>query len=307
MARQIGSFSYISRTHSPASPLSILSTSTAQRSLHTSRILQQQAQAKQEPPQEDVKDPPRPEGKAADEPEAKSDAKSDQTKSEDGEGKSDDKTKEAPPPPPPHGDKTPWQVFRETFSTELKKSNEFNESTKQLAGEIQDFRESERVKKASAAYDATVGRAARGAGQAITGTAKAVGHGAAWTWDTSVVQGVRKGVNATGRGIEQITRPVRETETFKNVKDAIDEGNASRYGGWTEKEERRLRRAQREAKEGIRRVEPAEEDPKYVHPSILLKAILTYSVPAQMLPFTKMQHGKRHGPISKRIANLANR
>lgn len=263
-----------SRTHSPSSPLSILSTSSAQRSLHTSRILQQQAQAKQEPPQEDVKDPPRPDGKETEETEAKPDTKSDETKaedakseeakSEDGEGKKDDKTKEAPPPPPPHGDKTPWQVFRETFSTELKKSNEFNESTKQLAGEIQDFRESERVKKASAAYDATVGRAARGAGQAITGTAKAVGHGAAWTWDTSVVQGVRKGVNATGRGIEQITRPVRETETFKNVKDAIDEGNASRYGGWTEKEERRLRRAQREAKEGIRRVEPAEEDPKYV-------------------------------------------
>lgn len=218
-----------------------------------------------------MKDTPEPNVKGAEEANAKSDAKpdeaktdeakTDETKSEDGETKKDG-SKEAPPPPPPHGDKTPWQVFRETFSTELKKSNEFNESTKQLAGEIQEFRESERVKKASAAYDATVGRAARGAGSAISGTAKAVGQGAAWTWDTSVVQGVRKGVNATGRGVEQITRPIRETETFKSVKDAIDEGNSSRYGGWTEKEERRMRRAQREAKEGIRRPEKMEEDPE---------------------------------------------
>lgn len=207
-----------------------------------------------------MKDPPRPDEKDK-EFKDKPDPNSEEPKSEDRDTKNEEK-KEAPPPPPPHGDKTPWQVFRETFSTELKKSNEFNESTKQLAGEIQEFRESERVKKASAAYDATVGRAARGAGSAITGTAKAMGQGAAWTWDSSVVQGVRKGVNATGRGIEQITRPVRETETFKNVKDAIDDGNASRYGGWTEKEERRLRRAKREAKEGIKRVEAMEEDPK---------------------------------------------
>lgn len=253
------------QTYSLASPLSILSTAAVQRSLHTSRILQQQAQAKQEPPEEDVKDPPRKDGEEAKPSETKADADPNETKSEEGEGEAKkDEKKEAPPPPPPHGDKTPWQVFRETFSTELKKSNEFNESTKQLAGEIAEFRESERVKKASAAYDATVGRAARGAGSALSGTAKAVGQGAAWTWDTSVVQGVRKGVNATGRGVEQITRPVRESETFKTVKDAIDEGNSSRYGGWTEKEERRQKRLAREAKEGIRRVEKMEEDPKYV-------------------------------------------
>lgn len=259
----LSSVLYNRRANISASPLPIISNSTLQRSLHTSRILEQQAQAKQEPPQEDVRDPPRQNDEGANKSEAKSDAESDKPKSEK-EGEQKETNKEAPPPPPPHGDKTPWQVFRETFSSELKKSNEFNESTKQLAGEIQDFRESEGVKKAGAAYEATIGRAARGAGSAISGTAKAVGQGAAWTWDTSLVQGVRKGVNATGRGIEQITRPVRETETFKNVKEAIDDGSSSRYGGWTERDERRLKRAAREAKEGIKHVEKMEEDPKYV-------------------------------------------
>lgn len=239
----------------------------ASRSLHSSYILAQQAQAKKEPPEEEVRDPPRqPEETPAQE------AKTDEQKSEDQkpegeEGKSEEGEKKDgkdAPPPPPHGDKTPWQVFRETFSTELKASKEWNESTKQLAGEVQDFRDSEGVKKASAAYDATVGRAGRGASAA----AKAVGTGAAWTWETPVVQGIRKGVNATGRGIEQVTRPVRESQTFKDVSDAIDDGSSARYGGFIEKEERRSRRLKREAKDGIHRLEKMEEDPKWVllHP-----------------------------------------
>jgi import inner membrane translocase subunit TIM44 len=60
------------------------------------------------------------------------------------------------------------------------------------------------------------------------------------------VKGVRKGVNATGEGLEKATRPVRETEAYKSVKDAIDDGSSSRYGGWVEKEERRKQRQRRE-------------------------------------------------------------
>ncbi|KAK5073752.1 protein translocase subunit [Lithohypha guttulata] len=224
------------------------------RSLHTTQNLSQQAQPRQEPPSEDVKDPPRPDTDASSK-EAKSEgSKTEDEGSAEGSGKKRDE-KDAPPPPP-HGDKTPWQVFRETFSSGLKESKEWNESTKLLQGEVQEFRESDRVKKVSAAYDSTVGRAGRGAQAA----AKAVGTGAAWTWETPVVQGVRKGVNATGRGIEQATRPVRETEAFKAVSEAIDDGSSSRYGGWIEKEERRRRRAAREAKEGFKPTEKMEED-----------------------------------------------
>jgi import inner membrane translocase subunit TIM44 len=75
-------------------------------------------------------------------------------------------------------------------------------------------------------------------------------------------------VNATGSLIEKGTRPIRETEAYKNVKNVIDDGSSSRYGGWVEKEERRKERELRELKEAQssgqfgRRVELAKEDPE---------------------------------------------
>lgn len=257
--RRIGHLStlYPTALHTPpnAPSRAALFLPSINRSLHISRTLQQQAQQKPDPsPSEDIKDPPRQEGSDKSGPKTE-DAKSDEAKSEkEGEEKKD---KKDAPPPPPHGDKTPWQVFRETFSTELKASKEWNDSTKQLAGEVQDFRESEGVKKASAAYDKTFGAAGRG----VQGAAKVAGKGAAFAWETPVVQGIRKGVNATGRGIEQATRPVRETEAFKSVQQAIDDGSSSRYGGWIEKEERRKRRAERDARDPTRKMENIEEDP----------------------------------------------
>jgi len=243
--------------------VSSCSSPTLYRPIHTSRILQQEA-ARKTDPEEAVKDTPRQEGESGEKAEAKSDeTKSEQTDSgKEGESKKQDKKDTAPPPP--HGDKTPWQVFTDTFRSGLKESKEWNESTKLLQGEVQEFKESEGVKKAGAAYEATVGRGTKVAGEALKGTARVVGHGAEWTWNTTGVQAVRKGVNAAGRGVEQATRPVRESQAFKNIQEAVDEGNSSRYGGWTEKEERRQRRAARAAKEGIRPVENMEENPEYV-------------------------------------------
>jgi import inner membrane translocase subunit TIM44 len=68
--------------------------------------------------------------------------------------------------------------------------------------------------------------------------------------------------------IEKGTRPIRETEAYKNVKNVIDDGSSSRYGGWVEKEERRkareLREAQEAKKAGLtgKRVEVLTEDPE---------------------------------------------
>lgn len=251
--RRIEQLSTIPSLHSIPS---LYSSNNSVRSFHSSSLLRQQAQKQnQETPQEEVKDPPR---TAQETSETKDQAKDEtDSKQKDGEeGESKQEKKDAPPPPP-HGDKTPWQVFRDTFSTELKASKEWNESTKQLAGEVADLRESEGVKKASEAYDKTFGAAGRGAQTA----AKAVGTGAAWTWETPVVQGVRKGVNATGRGIDQVTKPIRETEAFKKVTEAIDDGSSARYGGWAEKEERRARRLARDAKNPYK-VENFEENPE---------------------------------------------
>lgn len=181
--------------------------------------------------------------------------------------RADDKKADNQAPPPPHGDKTPWQVFTETLRSEFKASKEWNESTKALASSAQDFTQNETVKRAKSAYSQVSDTATTTTSAALKSTGKTIGQGAAWAWDTSVVQGVRKGANAVGSGIEKVTRPVRETEAFKNVKDVIDDGSSSRYGGWTEKEERRRRREQRELNEiakhgGKRPTVKAEEDPK---------------------------------------------
>ncbi len=182
------------------------------------------------------------------------------------------KKRDEPPPPPPHGNKSPWQVFTETLKSEFQASKEWNESTKQLASSAHQFTENESVKRARAAYTAASGAATSSTASAIKGTGKVIGQGAAWTWDSTVVKGVRTGVNATASGIDKVTKPVRDTKVYKTavggVKDVIDDGSSSRYGGWVEKEERRKQRELRELNEagpGARpgkRMEKMEEDPK---------------------------------------------
>ncbi|KAL8936180.1 MAG: hypothetical protein Q9216_005064 [Gyalolechia sp. 2 TL-2023] len=182
-----------------------------------------------------------------------------------------EENKEEPPPPPPHGNKSPWQVFTETLQSEFKASKEWNESTKAIASSAHQFTENESVKRARAAYTAASGAATSTTASALKNTGKVIGKSAAWTWDTPVVKGVRTGVNVTGKGIEKVTRPVRETQIYKTavggVKDVVDDGSSSRYGGWVEKEERRKQRELRELKEATspggqsRRAEKMEEDP----------------------------------------------
>ena len=177
---------------------------------------------------------------------------------EDGKGK-----KEDPPPPPPHGDKTPWQVFTETMTTEFQKSKEWNESTKQIGAAAHQFSESESVRRAREAYEKSTGAVSSGAARAVKSTAGAIGKGAAWTWETPVVRGVRKAASVTGDAVDKATKPIRDTDAYKNVKNVIDDGSSSRYGGWVEKEERRKRRELMEQKRGQDGSgEPMVEDPK---------------------------------------------
>lgn len=188
-----------------------------------------------------------------------------------GEGEAEDgaegekkKKKKEEAPPPPHGGKTPWQVFTETLQTEFKASKEWNESTKQLSGSINDFTQNPNVQKARGAYSKAAEVASSTTGKVIMGTAGAIGKSAAWTWDTPVAKVIRKGASVVGSGVEKATRPVRETKAYKDVKDVIDDGASSRYGGWTEKEERRKRREEMDMKRGFDPNKPPEnfeEDP----------------------------------------------
>lgn len=191
--------------------------------------------------------------------------KEEESAGEEGEGQ--EKQKEETTAPPPHGDKTPWQVFTETLNTEFKASKEWNDSTKQLSGSLHDFTQNTNVQRARSAYTKAAEAASTTSGKVIMGTAGAIGKSAAWTWDTPVVRGLRKGAAVVGTGLEKATRPVRQTEAYKSVKETIDDGSSHRYGGWTERDERKRRREEREARLASRNPnapkpgEVLEEDP----------------------------------------------
>lgn len=211
----------------------------------------------------------------AGEQETKEDPKRDdreQESKESREEKEEPKEKEAPPPPPPpHGDKSPFAVFYETIQMELKKSQEWQESTKAIADSAQQFTESPAVRKAREAYEASAKASAQAASKGpekLIKGAKVVGEGAAWTWNTPVVKAGRTVVRKTGEGVAAVTKPVRETKAYqdatKTVKEVIDDGSSSRYGGFLEKEERRKARELREKEMALKSPpqQKFEEDPK---------------------------------------------
>ncbi|KAL9051420.1 MAG: hypothetical protein Q9162_006027 [Coniocarpon cinnabarinum] len=242
------------------------------RQVHSTTLLWQQA------PKEDIKDSPREEQQSSSsssqeqqnqqqEQQNGDQEKEDQQGERKGEQKEEQKEeKQEKSAPPPHGDKSPWQVFTETLSSEFKASKEWNESTKALSGQVQDFTQNENMQRVRKGYAAASDAASSTTGRILSGTGRAIGQSAAWTWDTTPVKGLRVGANATGRVMEKATRPLRETEAFKSVANVIDDGSSSRYGGWSERDERRAKRDRRESEEvkrtgRPRQAEKVEEDP----------------------------------------------
>lgn len=247
-------------------PLSPFST----RPLHTTaRLLQEQSEKLQSESEKKSASGETNNTKEGNENQEKHTSQNEQKKDEEGkqEGKEEgeeEKSKEKKddlPPPPPHGDKTPWQVFMDTMQSELKASKEWNEGTKAIADSANRFAESDQVRKTREAYEKTSGAVSQTASRVVKSTATAVGKGAAWTWDTPVMKGVRKGANVTGEALDKATKPIRDTEAYKSVKETLDDGSSSRYGGWQEKEERRKWREIRDKKMGVKPPETIQEDP----------------------------------------------
>lgn len=256
------------RLHSPFLPSPLRQPeSLLLRSLHTSasrwQEQKQQDDAKSKASSGDessAKDESQQESKEESKDESK-----DESREEGDKDKKDEKKEEAPPPP--HGDKSPWQVFTETLSSEFKASKEWNESTKALGSAAHDFTQNPAVQSMRRNYESASGAASSTTSKVLKNTGKAVGQSAAWTWDTAPMRGMRAGANAMGRGLEKGTRPLRETEAYKSMANVIDDGSSSRYGGWTEREERKRQRETRAAEEYKRtgrtqRVENLEEDPE---------------------------------------------
>jgi mitochondrial import inner membrane translocase subunit TIM44 len=101
----------------------------------------------------------------------------------------------------------------------------------------------------------------------IKRAASTVGHAASVTWDSAPVRASRKVVSTTAstvaKGVSSATEPIRQNELYKsvsaNIGEAIDDGSASRYGGYRTREERRRLRKQWEEKQKRRRVEANPE------------------------------------------------
>ena len=168
--------------------------------------------------------------------------------------------------PPPDPNKSPFQVFVDTFKSELAKSRELQESVKALQDESGRIGDSEALRRAREAYAKAreqSDRASTLTGQAIKKAATTVGHAATATWDSPVVKTSRRVVSSTAstvaKGVSTATEPIRKNETFKAVSgavgEAIDDGSSSRYGGYHDRAERRRLRAEWEAKQKNRRVE----------------------------------------------------
>lgn len=265
-----------SQTGSTLNQHILCSTGLSCRTFSTSRVQPKSDTTPPPPPpteKEDVKGGEKPQTESEKTTSEKKEGQ-EETGSEEGkeESKEEKKDKEKPPPPPPHGDKTPWMVFVDTMKSEFKQSKEWNESTKALASSANQFSESDAVRRAREAYEKSsqvAGGAASATGEVLKKTAGVVGKGAQWTWETPVVKAGRTAVKMTASGAEKVTRPIRETEVYKNVKgnvqDVLDDGSSSRYGGFLEREERRKAREARVLKlHGGKMPEKLEEDPKYV-------------------------------------------
>lgn len=167
-------------------------------------------------------------------------------------------------------DKTPFQVFVDTFKREWQKSEELQSNIKALQDETGRMAESAAYKKAKEALE----KAQEGTGAATSATSatikkasKVVGQAAHDAWESPVIKTTRTVASKTADAVDKATEPIRETQAYKTVRDVIDDGSSMRYGGFEDKETRRLRRKQEEEKEleeelrtGKKRVKPVKED-----------------------------------------------
>lgn len=138
-------------------------------------------------------------------------------------------------------EKTPFQVFMNTFRTELKKSKELQTNIKALQDETGRLSESTAFKRAKEALERS--REARSAtSKGLHKAGEAVGTAASATWNSAPVKLTRSAMSNAADVVDKASAPIRETSAFKEVKNVIDDGASIRYGGFENREQRRKRR-----------------------------------------------------------------
>ena len=148
---------------------------------------------------------------------------------------------------------SPLRIFVDTFKAELKKSQELQDNLKLLSNESDKIADSPQYKSARSAYSKAKERAdaaSSRSGKLIKAASDKVGSAVGEAWDSEVGKAGRKAIGGAARGVGRVldesTKPVRDSEVYKtvskNVGEVIDDGSSSRYGGYLEREERRVAR-----------------------------------------------------------------
>lgn len=153
------------------------------------------------------------------------------------------------------------EVFFNTFKNEIKKSSELKENIKALQDETGRVAESDAFKRAKEAYDKAQ-KGSSAAGKVAIKTAEAVGDVAYKAWESPVGKGVRTTVRSSAEAADKAFEPVRKTQVYKDVSNAIDDGSSTAYGGFLTKEKREeLRKKELQEKMASGRAwKPVKED-----------------------------------------------
>ncbi|CAB4255745.1 similar to Saccharomyces cerevisiae YIL022W TIM44 Essential component of the Translocase of the Inner Mitochondrial membrane (TIM23 complex) [Maudiozyma barnettii] len=159
-----------------------------------------------------------------------------------------------------NGQRSPIQVFRDTFKNEWKKSQELQDNIKTLQDASGKLGESDAYKKAKEAYI----KAQKGStivGKTLKKTGETVEDIAVKAWESDIGKKTREVANDTAKKLDESFEPVRKTQVYKDVSDVINDGSSStRYGGFITKEERqRLREKALASGERVRAVKSNDE------------------------------------------------
>ncbi|GAA5981373.1 hypothetical protein JCM11641_005298 [Rhodosporidiobolus odoratus] len=162
--------------------------------------------------------------------------------------------------------RSPFAAFVEVLRDEVRKNREWQDSVKQLGGEVSKVQDSEAMKRAKEVYERArltasikenprLAAAAEELRKAGIGLNDAVGHALKGMEETAFVRTLSKSARAVGDAAYTASAPVRDTEAYKAVAAEITDllenaANDTMHGGYVDREARRRRRQARLAKIG---------------------------------------------------------
>ncbi|CCH63146.1 hypothetical protein TBLA_0J01500 [Henningerozyma blattae CBS 6284] len=134
--------------------------------------------------------------------------------------------------------KTPIQIFRETFKQEWEKSATLQDQIKTLTDASDRINQSDAFKKAKDAYK-NVSNQTTILSKTISKTGTKLNDAALKAWDSDLAQKTK----LAAKKLDDSFEPVRNTKIYKDVSEVIDDkDNSYKYGGFISKEERRSKR-----------------------------------------------------------------